>query len=160
MAIVSNVATQLSKVKKNLIQEKTMVFALAFWSWVLHQQMHQVSWNFSTQSNYYCSLNQIDFNEFQLSLCIMIPCRENWCLQAIFNVKCLIHTQIYWTHAFKIMIYLLGHEVPILFSQESIIKYLFEAVDFFNTLLKCKSLNPQQLIIGWSYSTSHLLINI
>ena len=37
------------------------------------------------------------------------------------------------------MIYLLGLEVPISFIQKSIIKYLFEPVDFFYTLLKCKS---------------------
>ena len=56
-------------------------------------------------------------------------------------------------HSFKIMIYLLGLEVPISFIQKSVIKYLFEPVDFFYTLLKCKSLSPQPLIIGWSYST-------
>ena len=38
------------------------------------------------------------------------------------------------------MIYLLGLEVPISFIQKSITKYLFEPVDFFYTLLKCKSL--------------------
>ena len=45
-------------------------------------------------------------------------------------------------HPFKIMIYLLGLEVPISFIQKSIIKYLFEPADFFYTLLKYKSLNP------------------
>ena len=136
-----------------------MVFALVFWSWVLHQQMHQVSWNFSNQSNYHCSLNQIDFNEFQLSLHYdslqrkLVFTSNIWCKMS----NSYTDQQKYWTHSFKIMIYLLGLEVPISFIQKSIIKYLFEPVDFFYTLLKiCKSLSPQPLIIGSSYSTSHL----
>ena len=39
----------------------------------------------------------------------------------------------------------LGLEVPILFIYRSIIKYLFDPVDFFYALLKRQSLNPQQL---------------
>ena len=46
--------------------------------------------------------------------------------------------QKHWVHSFKINYHLLGLEVP--FIQKSIIKYLFEPVDFFYTLLKCKSL--------------------
>ena len=47
------------------------------------------------------------------------------------------------------MIYLLGLEVPISFIQKSIIKYLFEPVDFFYTLLKCKSLHESPATDDW-----------
>ena len=57
------------------------------------------------------------------------------------------------------MIYLLGLEVPISFIQKSITKYLFEPVDFFYTLLKCKSLIESPTGDHWIIIFNFSLIN-
>ena len=88
-------------------------------------------------------------------LCTMISCRQNLCLQAMFNEKCQIHKKFNINAECipqKWWFYLLGLELPISFIQKSIIKYLFNPVDFFYTLLKiCDSLNHQQL---WLFQTT------
>ena len=85
-------------------------------------------------------------------LCIMIPCRQNLCLWAIFNEKCLIHTK-FNRNAEWIPIKILfawSWSPNIIYSEvTNKILNLFSPVDFFNALLMCQSLNPQQLYLFW-----------